>query len=30
MNPERSRILTELQLTDVDTLRTGRVVHDRG
>jgi GntR family transcriptional regulator len=29
MSPERSRILTELQLTDVDTLRTGRVVHDR-
>lgn len=29
LSPERSRILTELQLTDVDTLRTGRVVHDR-
>jgi len=30
LSPERSRILTELTLTDVDTLRTGRVVHDRG
>lgn len=29
MSPERSRILTEIQLTDVDTLRTGRLVHDR-
>lgn len=28
LSPERSRILTELRLTDVDTLRTGRVVHD--
>ncbi|NML46192.1 GntR family transcriptional regulator [Ramlibacter sp. G-1-2-2] len=29
-SPERSRIVTELTLTDVDTLRTGRLVHDRG
>jgi GntR family transcriptional regulator len=29
LSPERSRILTEIQLTEVDTLRTGRVVHDR-
>jgi GntR family transcriptional regulator len=29
LDPARSRILTELHLTDVDTLRTGRVVHDR-
>jgi GntR family transcriptional regulator len=29
LSPERSRIVTELQLNDVDSLRTGRVVHDR-
>jgi GntR family transcriptional regulator len=30
LSPERSRILSEVKLTDVDTLSTGRVVHDRG
>ena len=29
LSPERSRIVTALQLNDVDSLRTGRVVHDR-